>query len=372
MFLNILNGQNNLIYNTKNALNNNNNNISSDNNKKEVNFIENDIINDLNKPIDVIVNDLPNYSSNSYTTNDKPIDVIVNDLPNYNTNDKPIDVIVNDINHLDLKKGKISTPKTINVFKTCNKDIDKYDRDIKDKCDKDIDKDIKDIKDKCDKDIDKDIKDKCDKDIDKCDKDIKDKCDKDIKDKCDKDIKDRCDKDIKEQKLQELLLFNNQINNKYFISILILTIFGALIFIINAYTNKDIVEIEVYYDRGVTLVWYIILGIMFAILTAHMVYKPYILDSYNNGKKVLYALIFYELAYMYWSTTLFKSRVERGLALVASVFLVAATIWLGWVCYHYDKNTIYIFILLLLFSLYLQIFTIYVAHAPWKQFIGTI
>jgi len=369
MFLNILNRQNNLIYN---------NNISSVKSKKEINFIDNDIINDNNdNPIDIIVNDLQpnayNYQSN-YNNNGEPIDVIVNDLQpynyqsNYNNNGEPIDVIVNDLQPynynnngepIDVIVNDILAPKKINVFKTFDKDNKES------KCDKDN------IESKCDKD---NIESKCDKDNieSKCDKD--NKCDKENKESKD-NIENKCDKvntESREEKLEELLLFNNQLNNKYFKSLLIITLFGALIFIVNAYTNQEILDIEVYYDRGVTLVWYIIFGFICAILTAHMVYKPYILDSYNNGKKVLYALIFYELAYMYWATTLFKSRVERGLALVASVFLVAATIWLGWVCYHYDNNTIYIFIIILLFSLYLQVFTIYVAHAPWKQIIGDI
>jgi hypothetical protein len=144
-----------------------------------------------------------------------------------------------------------------------------------------------------------------------------------------------------------------------------MTLIGAIFLIVNAFTNYEIVEIEVYNSMGVTLTWYVVISIIVAILTAHMLYKPYILDSYANQKTVLYALIYYELAYAYWSTTLFKSRLERGLPLVASVILLGTTIWLGWVCYHYDKNTIYIFLILLLYTLYLQIFTIYVSHNPW-------
>ena len=144
-----------------------------------------------------------------------------------------------------------------------------------------------------------------------------------------------------------------------------MTLIGAIFLIVNAFTNYEIVEIEVYNSIGVTLTWYVIISIIVAILTAHMLYKPYILDSYANQKTVLYALIYYELAYAYWSTTLFKSRLERGQALVASVILLGTTIWLGWVCYHFDNNSIFIFLLLLVWCFYLQYYTYNVNLHPW-------
>ena len=217
-----------------------------------------------------------------------------------------------------------------------NNDDNKNDNNDDNKNDKDVNKD--------DKDVNKD-----DKDVNKCGK-------KDIDD-------DKCNEKIK---LDELLKFKNQINNKYFMALLVICLIGALLLIFNAISNKEIVEIEVLNNDSITLIWYILISVIIAILTAHMVYKPYIIDSYLGKRKVLYALIYYELAYVYWATTLFKSRLNRGMALVAAIILLASTFWLGWVCYHIDNNSIYIFLLLLLYTIYLQNYTILVAHNPWS------
>ena len=418
MFLNNLNARNNIIYNTKYALLDINANDNSHNHPKEINIIANDINNSIyntNQSLtkDIIVNDIFNYdNSNQSFTND----IIVNDNINQSFTK---DIIVNDI-----FKDDECDKKPLNVFNTdkceynkedkCeyNKEDDKCkkkdDKKDDDKCNKkDDDKCNNKCEDKCEKKDD----DKCDKKEDKCDKKDDDKCDKKDDDKCndkkdddkcndkkddkcndkkdddkcnDKKDDDKCndkkddkcekkeeDECAKQLKLKELLSFNNQLTNKYFLALLVITLIGAIMLILNAFTNYEIVEIEVYNSIGVTLTWYVIISILVAILTAHMLYKPYVLDSYANQKTVLYALIYYELAYVYWSTTLFKSRLERGQALVASVILLGTTIWLGWVCYHYDKNTIYIFLILLLYTLYLQLFTVYVAHNPWKA-VGNI
>ena len=342
MFLNNLNARNNIIYNTKYALLDINANDNSHNHPKEINIIANDINNSI-------------YNTNQSLTKD----IIVNDIFNDDNINQSFtkDIIVNDI-----FKDDECDKKPLNVFNT-----DKCEKKDDDKCnDKKDDK----CEDKCDKKDDDKCKDKYDKKEDKCEKKYDDK----KEDKCDKK-EDKCEKKedecAKQLKLKELLSFNSQLSNKYFLALLVITLIGAIMLILNAFTNYEIVEIEVYNSIGVTLTWYVIISILVAILTAHMLYKPYVLDSYANQKTVLYALIYYELAYVYWSTTLFKSRLERGQALVASVILLGTTIWLGWVCYHYDKNTIYIFLILLLYTLYLQLFTVYVAHNPWKA-VGNI
>ena len=414
MFLNNLNARNNIIYNTKYALLDINANDNSHNHPKEINIIANDINNSI-------------YNTNQSLTKD----IIVNDIFNDDNINQSFtkDIIVNDI-----FKDDECDKKPLNVFNTdkCEKKDDdkcndKKDDKCEDKCDKKDDDKCKDKydkkEDKCEKKYDDKCEDKYDKKEDKCDKKDDDKCNKKedkFNDKCDKKDDDKCDKKdddkckdkydkkedkcekkyddkkedkcdkkedkcdkkedkcekkedecAKQLKLKELLSFNSQLSNKYFLALLVITLIGAIMLILNAFTNYEIVEIEVYNSIGVTLTWYVIISILVAILTAHMLYKPYVLDSYANQKTVLYALIYYELAYVYWSTTLFKSRLERGQALVASVILLGTTIWLGWVCYHYDKNTIYIFLILLLYTLYLQLFTVYVAHNPWKA-VGNI
>lgn len=96
-----------------------------------------------------------------------------------------------------------------------------------------------------------------------------------------------------------------------------------------------------------------------------MVYKPYIVDTAHHSNIVLIAVILYELGLVFWSLSLFHSRINRGTAGVAGIALLATTVWLGWVCYHFYPDTIYIFLLLLLWSLYLQDYTFNVDAHPW-------
>ena len=89
-----------------------------------------------------------------------------------------------------------------------------------------------------------------------------------------------------------------------------------------------------------------------------MIYRPYIIDAENKSHSVLGALILYELAYMFWALTLFNSRISSAIAGLAGILLLIATVWLGWVCYHLYSTSIYFFILLLLWILYLQNYTL--------------
>lgn len=144
-----------------------------------------------------------------------------------------------------------------------------------------------------------------------------------------------------------------------------LCLLGAVVFMINAWSNITVVEIETIYGNGISIGWFLVITLLLAVLTAHMVYKPYILDTNNGRSVVMQALIMYIAAQIFWSLALFHSRVNRGTAGLAAVLLLAATVWLGWVCYHFVKDTIFIFLLLLIWCLYLQDYTYNVDAHPW-------
>ena len=171
---------------------------------------------------------------------------------------------------------------------------------------------------------------------------------------------------IDPDEIQKALTIQSQLNSPIFGAILIFCLLGALVTIINIYDNQVIVNIEVQFGYGITVVWFLILSLLAAVLLAHMVYKPYIIDRANGSNAILYALIFYVVAEIVWSTSLFHSRVNRGVATLASVLLLATIVWLGWACYHLVKESIYIFLILLIWCFFLQDYTYNVNAHPWK------
>jgi hypothetical protein len=142
-------------------------------------------------------------------------------------------------------------------------------------------------------------------------------------------------------------------------------IFGAVVLIANIYSNSDIIDIEVQYGYSITVGWFVVLSLIIAVLSAHMTYKPYVIDRAGGNNVILYALIFYILTYIIWATTLFNSRTNRGVPGLASLFLLATTIWLGWSCYNLYPDTIYIFLILLAWSLFIIEYTFNVESHPW-------
>lgn len=161
------------------------------------------------------------------------------------------------------------------------------------------------------------------------------------------------------------LSFDEEIRSKQFGAILIICLAGAAIFMVNAWLNIRIVEIETTYGNGISIGWFLVITMLLAILTAHMVYKPYIIDRANGRSVVIQALIWYVFSQMFWSAVLFHSRSNRTTGGIAGFTLLATTIWLGWTCYNLNKESIYIFLLLLLWALYLQIYTYDVNSHPW-------
>lgn len=154
-----------------------------------------------------------------------------------------------------------------------------------------------------------------------------------------------------------------QINDRVFLALLVMCTFGGIVFIANAILNTDIIKIEDQYSGGLPVVLLCFIGILVSILVAFMIYVPFKNDKTST---TLVALVLYELAFIFWSTTLFHSRVDRGTSLLAGILFIVATIWLGWICYNLDKNTIYIFIVTLLWSLYVENYTLNVDAHPWN------
>lgn len=165
--------------------------------------------------------------------------------------------------------------------------------------------------------------------------------------------------------LDAALTIQGQFQSQIFLAILVLCLAAAVVFMINVYTNSKIVEIEVEAGSGITVTSFLIIAVLAAFLTAYMAYKPYMIDRARGGNIVLYALILYFIFQIFWSLTLFHSRLNRGVPEIAAVIFLAATIWLGWVCYNIVPDSIYIFLLLLAWCFYLVIYTYNVDTHPW-------
>jgi len=164
---------------------------------------------------------------------------------------------------------------------------------------------------------------------------------------------------------QQSLTIKDEVKNPIFAALLVWCLLGAAVFLYSAGSNIEIVNIEVNYGNGISYGWFFVITTLLAILTAHMVYRPYILDRINGSYIIMQAVIIYVVAQMFWGITLFHSRIHRGTAEVGSIFLIAGTVWLGWTCYHLVPESIYIFLLLLIWSFYLMNYTFNVDAHPW-------
>lgn len=166
--------------------------------------------------------------------------------------------------------------------------------------------------------------------------------------------------------LSETLTFDYELRSKEFLAILLFTLFGAIIFFLNARSNIEVVEIEQEFANGLSIGWFLVISLIIAVLLAHMVYKPYMVERAMGRNTILVAVIMYVVAEIAWSLTLFHTRINRGTAGIASILLLAATVWIGWICYQYFKETIFIFLLLLAWVFYLQDYTYNVDSHPWR------
>lgn len=170
---------------------------------------------------------------------------------------------------------------------------------------------------------------------------------------------------VYEQTLEESLTFESQLRSNDFIAILVLLLGSAIVFIANVGSNMNVVDFENQNWFGLTVGWFIVLSIIMAVLVAHMVYKPYKIDKSNGKRYVMWAIIYFVIAQVFWAIATFHAQVDGGTAGIAGYLLLAATVWLGWVCYNLNKSTIYIFLILLIWTFYLQAYTYDVNVHGW-------
>ena len=167
--------------------------------------------------------------------------------------------------------------------------------------------------------------------------------------------------------LDERLSYGAEFTSPIFGSLLSLSLIGAGAFVANAFTNQSLIEIQETRGEGLNVWVFMILMVISAILVAHCCYRPYVIDTENKRQVVLLALFLYILAQAFWSTALFHSQIDRGTATFSLVFLLSATVWLTWVCYNLNKSTIFVSLLLLVWTLYLCQYTFMVNSHPWNS-----
>lgn len=156
------------------------------------------------------------------------------------------------------------------------------------------------------------------------------------------------------------------LTSKPFGAILVLCVLTAIGFLGSINANRNIVEIEQKASGGLSLPWFIVIGVIAAFLTALMVYKPYTIDTQNDSRVIINALLYFLIVQLFWSIALFHSRINRGTATFASTVMLAALVWLGWACYNLVPESVYIFLLLLAWCFYLIMYTYNVDAHPWR------
>jgi hypothetical protein len=167
--------------------------------------------------------------------------------------------------------------------------------------------------------------------------------------------------------VDHVLKFDAQVTNNNFFALLVLFLFGAFVFCAIIIDNQEVVQVEVDFGSGLTVAWFFVLSLIGALLAANMSYKPFIIETYTNKQShiVFYAIILYVLTQTFWALSLFYSRVNRGLPTLMGIFYIAAAVWLTWVCYQFDNYNIYIGILIIIWTLFLETYTLSVASHPW-------
>lgn len=168
--------------------------------------------------------------------------------------------------------------------------------------------------------------------------------------------------------MDDVLKFDTQITNSNFFALLVIFLFGAFVFSAIILDNEEVVQVEVNFGSGFTVIWFFILSFLAAVLAANMCYKPLMIERYiNKSHIVFYAVILYVLTQTFWALSLFYSRINRGLPTLMGIFYIAAAVWLAWVCYQFDNYNIYIGILIIIWTLFLETYTLSVASHPWTK-----
>lgn len=153
-----------------------------------------------------------------------------------------------------------------------------------------------------------------------------------------------------------------ELDSTIFKALVIWFLLGAGIVIFSMATNLRIIDHEVQKGSHLSFLWFIIISIIMALLGAHMAFRPYLIDRNRKSSVVLYALIIYVVLQIMWGLSLFHMDIHDGSAGVFALGFISATVWLVWVCYHFFKDTIFIGILLIIWAVFIQDYTIRVTN----------
>lgn len=156
--------------------------------------------------------------------------------------------------------------------------------------------------------------------------------------------------------------FQEELDSTFFKALLVWFLLGAGVVIFSMATNLRIINNEINRGSQISFIWFIIISLIMAILGAHMTFRPYLIDRNNKSSVVLYAVIIYIILQIMWGLSLFHMDLNEGSAGVFALGFISATVWLVWVCYHFFKDTIFIGLLLILWALFIQDYTIRVTN----------
>jgi hypothetical protein len=156
--------------------------------------------------------------------------------------------------------------------------------------------------------------------------------------------------------------FQEELDSTSFKALLVWFLLGAGVVIFSMATNLRIINHEVNKGSRLTFIWFIIISIIMAILGAHMTFRSYLVARNHKSSVVLYAVIIYVVLQIMWGLSLFHMDLNEGSAGIFAVGFISATVWLVWVCYHFFKDTIFIGLLLIIWSVFIQDYTIRVTN----------
>lgn len=177
---------------------------------------------------------------------------------------------------------------------------------------------------------------------------------------------------VDEEQIDKIL--PKPINNNYVI-VLILCLTFSLVFILNMWLNKTVVDIEE--NKGhpsfsFLLIFQIIAGIILSLLIYfsrkenrnNTLEQDLFLDCLGYGR-LKCAFILYIFINILWSTVLFHSRINRGLSGFLAAVMMIIAIWLCICAYYYNHRTIVLSVIFLLWNAYMVLYTYSVSLSPW-------
>ena len=159
--------------------------------------------------------------------------------------------------------------------------------------------------------------------------------------------------------------FIGMIQERDFLLMLGLWLLASLFTLANMWSNSIIIDAEVKLGIGIPLWGFVIAYIFISVIGACTVYLPYKIDKANGHNIVLLAILLYLLSGILWAVGVFHSLLQQGTGGFFAILYFCATIWLGWVCYHFNPYTFLGFMILAIWSYYLLFYTYSAGLLPW-------